>query len=77
MKHVGIAIILLASLCCAQGAGGFQPSSTNVWGEEYPRVDNAGRVQIRVKAPAVAGYIQLKQISDAPKRLPATFARSL
>ena len=29
----------------------FQPSSTNVWGAEYPRVDSAGRVQIRVKAP--------------------------
>jgi hypothetical protein len=36
MKHVGIAIILFASLCCAQEAGGFQPSSTNVWGAEYP-----------------------------------------
>jgi hypothetical protein len=31
MKHVGIAVILFASLCCAQEAGGFQPSSTNVW----------------------------------------------
>jgi len=51
MKHVGIAIILFASLCCAQEARDFQPSSTNVWGAEYPRVDSAGRVQIRVKAP--------------------------
>ncbi|HEV8369346.1 MAG TPA: alpha/beta hydrolase-fold protein [Pyrinomonadaceae bacterium] len=29
----------------------FQPASTNVWGAEYPRVNGAGRVQIRVKAP--------------------------
>jgi len=51
MKHVGIAITIFASLCCAQEAGDFQPSSTNVWGAEYPPVDSAGRVQIRVKAP--------------------------
>jgi enterochelin esterase family protein len=51
MKHVGVAIILFASLCCAQEAADFRPSSTNVWGAEYPRVDSAGRVQIRVKAP--------------------------
>ena len=51
MKQVGIAIILIASFCCAQEAGDFRPSSTNVWGAEYPRVDSAGRVQIRVKAP--------------------------
>ena len=51
MKYVGIVIILFASFCCAQEAGDFQPSSTNVWGAEYPRVDSAGRVQIRVKAP--------------------------
>lgn len=51
MKQVGIAIILFASFCCAQEADHFQPSSTNVWGAEYPRVDSAGRVQIRVKAP--------------------------
>ena len=51
MKHVGIAIILFASFCCAQEGSDFQPSSTNVWGAECPRVDSAGRVQIRVKAP--------------------------
>ena len=51
MKQVGMAIILFASFCCAQEAGDFQPSSTNVWAAEYPRVDSAGRVQIRVKAP--------------------------
>ena len=51
MKHVGIAIILLASLCCAQEAGDFQPSSTNVWERSIRGVDRAGRVQIRMKAP--------------------------
>ena len=29
----------------------FVPPSTNVWGADYPQVDNTGRVQIRVKAP--------------------------
>jgi 1,4-alpha-glucan branching enzyme len=49
---VGIASLVLATACWAQESGTFQPSSsTNVWGAEYPRVDNAGRVQIRVKAP--------------------------
>lgn len=51
MKFVGIAIILFASFCWAQDAGDFQPSSTNVWAAQYPRVDSTGRVQIRVKAP--------------------------
>jgi enterochelin esterase family protein len=58
MKHIGIAIILFASLCSAQEARDLQPSSTNVWGAEYPRVDNGGRVQIRVKAP-VATKVRL------------------
>ena len=51
MKHLGIAIMFIASLCCAQTADTFQPSATNVWGAEYPRVDNEGRVQVRIKAP--------------------------
>jgi enterochelin esterase-like enzyme len=51
MKHIGIAIILFASLAYAQEGSEFQPSSTNVWAAEYPRVDSAGRVQIRVRAP--------------------------
>jgi enterochelin esterase family protein len=44
-------VVLLSSLCWAQEPGNFQPSATNVWGAEYPRVDGAGKVQIRVKAP--------------------------
>lgn len=56
MKLVAIALFLFASLCYAQDSrapesSDFQPASTNVWGAEYPRVDGAGRVQLRVKAP--------------------------
>ena len=46
-----IFLLLLSSFCWAQSSGDFQPSATNVWGAEYPRVDSTGRVQIRVKAP--------------------------
>jgi enterochelin esterase-like enzyme len=53
MKRIGMAIILFASFCYAQQPGNFQPSATNVWGSEYPRIDNTGRVQIRIKAPDV------------------------
>ena len=51
MRRLGILLFLLSSLCCAQESGDFQPSATNVWDAEYPRVDHTGRVQIRVKAP--------------------------
>ena len=51
MRQLAILILSLSSYCWAQGSGDFQPSSTNVWGAEYPRVDSNGRVQIRVKAP--------------------------
>jgi enterochelin esterase-like enzyme len=51
MRQFIILILLLTGFCWAQGAGDFQPSSTNVWGADYPRVDSTGRVQIRVKAP--------------------------
>src|SRR3954452_21468187 len=51
MRRFIILIFLSCSLCWAQEAGKFQPATTNVWGAEYPRVDSAGRVQIRVKAP--------------------------
>ncbi len=56
MKPVAIALLLFASLCCTrecypQDAGDFHPATTNVWGAEYPRVDSAGRAQIRVRAP--------------------------
>jgi enterochelin esterase family protein len=51
MRQFGILLFLLSSLCWAQESGDFKPSATNVWGADYPRVDSAGRVQIRVKAP--------------------------
>jgi enterochelin esterase family protein len=46
-----MAMLLFANLCCAQESGNFQPAATNVWGAEYPRIDNARRVQFRLKAP--------------------------
>jgi len=53
MKLVGISIVVLlsATLCLAQAPDSFQPSTTNVWGAAYPRVDSAGRAQFRVNAP--------------------------
>ena len=51
MKQVGLAILLFASVCCAQEAGNFEAASTNVWGAEFPRVDSTGRAEFRVKAP--------------------------
>ena len=41
---------LLSILSWGQESSDFRLAETNVWGAEYPRVD-AGRVQIRVKAP--------------------------
>ena len=54
MRQAGIFIVLFASLCWAQEPSDFHAASTNVWGAEYPKVDSAGRVQIRVKAPDAA-----------------------
>ena len=51
MRQVGLALLLLASVCSAQEAGDFRPAATNVWGAEYPRVDSGGRVEVRIKAP--------------------------
>ena len=51
MERFAIVMFLSASLGWAQEAGNFQASMTNAWGAAYPRVDNTGRVEIRVKAP--------------------------
>jgi enterochelin esterase-like enzyme len=51
VKNAGWALFLVASLCSAQDSSDFRPAETNVWGAEYPRVDGAGRVEIRIKAP--------------------------
>jgi enterochelin esterase family protein len=51
MKQAGLALVLVASVCSGQETGDFQPAETNVWGAQFPRVDGAGRVEIRIKAP--------------------------
>ena len=51
MKQLGLSFFLIASLSHAQEPGDFRPAETNVWGAQYPRVDSAGRVEVRVKAP--------------------------
>jgi enterochelin esterase-like enzyme len=51
MKQLATAMLLVAGLCCAQEPGDYKPAATNVWGANYPRVDSAGRVEFRVKAP--------------------------
>ena len=51
IPFAGLWCALFAGVCCAQEAGDFQPATTNVWGAEYPLIDSAGRVQLRVKAP--------------------------
>ncbi len=51
MKLTGIMMLLFASLCFAQDQGDFKPATTNVLDAQYPRVDSASRVQIRIKAP--------------------------
>jgi len=51
MLRFAIPALLAVSACWAQQADTFQPATTNVWGAEYPRVDSAGRAEIRLKAP--------------------------
>ena len=52
MKQFGVILcVLFASLCFAQQSSDFQPATTNVWGADYPKVDNSGRVMVRIKAP--------------------------
>jgi len=51
VKQLGIAILLFLGVCFAQESGDFHSASRNVWGAEYPKVDSAGKVQLRVKAP--------------------------
>jgi enterochelin esterase family protein len=56
MKRTGLALLFLCltGICWAQDAGDFKPAPTNVWDAQYPRVDSAGRVKIRIKAPDAA-----------------------
>ncbi len=51
MKQAAIAVFLAATLGWAQEPETYRPAATNVWGAAYPRLDNAGRAELRVKAP--------------------------
>jgi enterochelin esterase-like enzyme len=54
---LGFVFAVLANVCWA-APNDFHPATTNVWGAEYPRVDDRGRVQVRVKAPE-ASHVKL------------------
>ena len=54
MKRMAMALLLAAELGRAQDAGVSQPATSNVWGAQYPRVDGAGKVELRIKAPEAA-----------------------
>jgi hypothetical protein len=47
---LGFVLVMAVSMCWG-APGEFRPATTNVWDAQYPRVDDAGRVQVRVKAP--------------------------
>ena len=51
MLRLTLLALLASSVCWSQQSDRFIPASTNVWGAQFPRVDSAGSVQIRVKAP--------------------------
>jgi enterochelin esterase-like enzyme len=54
MKVLALMLVLLSCLSAlsfAQETSDFRPASTNVWDAPYPRVDGAGRVEIRLRAP--------------------------
>jgi enterochelin esterase-like enzyme len=51
---IALVSLILAPFSWAQTSGDFQRATTNVWGSDYPRVDNQGRVQVRIKAPEAA-----------------------
>jgi enterochelin esterase-like enzyme len=51
MKPILIVTLLLFPTVSWCQESNFRPAETNVWGAEYPRLDSAGRVQIRTKAP--------------------------
>ena len=51
ITRIAVETLLFAGFCLAQNTPAFHPAETNVPGAEYPRVDGASRVQLRVKAP--------------------------
>lgn len=50
-RIVVLVLLILSTPCWAQTSDHFQRATTNVWGADYPRVDDQGRVQVRIKAP--------------------------
>jgi hypothetical protein len=76
MKLAGLAFLLVASVSSAQQTGDFRPAETNVWGAEYPRVDSAGRVEVRIKAPE-ATKVRLNFWSGPTDPGPSPLRRSL
>jgi len=51
MKWFSLTMLIAASVCCRAAQGDFRPAATNVWEAPYPRMDEAGRAQLRVNAP--------------------------
>ncbi len=51
MKRILCLAVLITGVCGAQEPGDFKPAESNVMNAQYPRVDSAGRVQLRIKAP--------------------------
>jgi enterochelin esterase family protein len=51
MLRFALLVALMSSACWAEASADFQLATTNVWGSDYPRVDTAGRVLFRFKAP--------------------------
>jgi enterochelin esterase family protein len=54
MKNTFAILLALTASIGWAASGEFRPATTNVWDAQYPRVDDAGRVQVRVKAPEAA-----------------------
>jgi len=54
MKPLALALALVASVGSVHAEGDFRPAESNVWDARYPRVDETGRVEIRIKAPEAA-----------------------
>ena len=54
MGRLAVFSLVLSTACWGQQAGEFEAATTNVWAAAYPRVDDTGRVQVRIKAPAAS-----------------------
>jgi enterochelin esterase family protein len=54
MGRLAVIALLLSTACWGQQSGEFKAAATNVWAAAYPRVDDTGRVQVRIKAPAAS-----------------------